>query len=291
VNPLDTKIRTGSAAHAKVTTPAVLGMDLAGIVAAIGSDVTGFAIGDEVYGMTGGVGGHQGSMAEYAAVEARLLAPKPRSLTMVEAAALPLTVITAWEGLVDRCAVGPSDVVLVHGGGGGVGQIAIQLAAARGATVYATGSPASLAAIKDAGAVPIDRTTSTPVDHLDQATGGAGFDTVFDTIGGSTLDESFAVVRCYTGRVVSILGWGTHSLAPLSFRGASYSGVFALLPLLTGEGLEHHGEILRLAAGLVDAGHLRPRLADETFGWASAMEAHHHVEDPTRSGKVVIDLT
>jgi NADPH:quinone reductase-like Zn-dependent oxidoreductase len=290
VNPLDTKIRTGSAAHAKVTTPAVLGIDLAGTVVATGSDDTGLAVGDEVYGMTGGVGGHQGSLAEYVAVDARLLAPKPSSLSMVAAAALPLAVITAWEGLVDRAGVGPGDVVLVHGGGGGVGHLAIQIALARGASVYATGSPASRSAIEEAGGVHIDRTTTTAAAYLDEATGGAGFDIVFDTIGGATLDESFTLVRTYTGHVVSILGWGTHSLAPLSFRGASYSGVFTLLPLLTGDGLEHHGEILRAAAELVDAGGLSPRLAEETFGWTTAMDAHRHVEDPRRSGKVVVEL-
>lgn len=290
VNPLDTKIRTGSAAHAKVTTPAVLGIDLAGTVVATGSEDTGFAVGDEVYGMTGGVGGHQGSLAEYAAVDARLVASKPRSLSMVEAAALPLAVITAWEGLVDRAGVGPGDVVLVHGGAGGVGHLAIQIARARGASVYATGSPASRSAIEEAGGAHIDRTTTGPAAYLDEATGGAGFDVVLDTIGGTTLDESFSLVRPYTGRVVSILGWGTHSHAPLSFRGASYSGVFTLLPLLTGDGLEHHGEILREAAELVDGGKLSPRLADETFGWTTAMDAYRHVEDPARTGKAVVDL-
>src|SRR4051794_14815452 len=78
VNPLDTKIRAGAAAHAQVTTPAILGIDLAGVVVEVGDGAEGsFAVGDEVYGMTGGVGGHQGSLAEYAAVDARLLAPKP----------------------------------------------------------------------------------------------------------------------------------------------------------------------------------------------------------------------
>jgi NADPH2:quinone reductase len=105
VNPLDLKIRAGQAAHARQPLPAILGIDLAGIVEAVGSGVTAFRPGDEVYGMTGGVGGLQGSLAEYAAVDADLLAPKPANLAMREAAALPLIVITAWEGLVDRAAV------------------------------------------------------------------------------------------------------------------------------------------------------------------------------------------
>ena len=95
VNPLDTKIRRGLAAHAKPVLPAVLGIDMAGVVEAVGPDVSGFEVGDEVYGMTGGVGGLQGSLAELVAVDAQLLAPKPRALSMEQAAVLPLAFITA----------------------------------------------------------------------------------------------------------------------------------------------------------------------------------------------------
>ena len=90
--------------------------------------------------------------------------------------------------------------------------------------------------IKNTGAEPIDY-RATPVEsYVATATGGQGFDVIFDTVGGAVLDDCFAAVRTYSGHVVSILGWGTHSLAPLSFRGATYSGVFTLLPLLTGDG-------------------------------------------------------
>jgi NADPH:quinone reductase len=102
VNPLDTKIVACAAAHARVTPPMILGIDLAGVVTAVGPEVTRFAVGDEVYGMTGGVGDRPGSLAEYSVVDADLLALKPARLSMAEAAALPLAVITAWEGLVDR---------------------------------------------------------------------------------------------------------------------------------------------------------------------------------------------
>src|SRR6516164_3178547 len=105
VNPLDTKIRAGKAAHAKQPLPAILGLDMAGIVEEVGSDVTAFKAGDEVYGMVGGVGGMQGTLAEYVAADADLLAHKPKNLSMRQAAALPLVSITAWEGLVDRAKV------------------------------------------------------------------------------------------------------------------------------------------------------------------------------------------
>lgn len=101
VNPLDLKIAKGQAAHARHPLPAILGIDVAGIVESVGAGVTNFKPGDEVYGMTGGVGGLQGSLAEFVAADARLLAPKPKNLDMREAAALPLIFITAWEGLVD----------------------------------------------------------------------------------------------------------------------------------------------------------------------------------------------
>ena len=130
VNPLDVKISAGAAAHARVTPPMILGIDLAGTVAGVGDGVTRFAVGDEVYGMTGGVGDRPGSLAEYSVVDANLLARKPARLSMAETAALPLAVITAWEGLVDRANTRDGQLVLVHGGAGGVGHVAVQLAAA-----------------------------------------------------------------------------------------------------------------------------------------------------------------
>src|ERR1700675_2489009 len=116
VNPLDTKIRAGQAAHARQPLPAILGIDLAGTVDAVGDGVTEFRPGDEVYGMTGGVGGLQGSLAQYAAVDANLLALKRANLSMREASVLPLVFIPAWEGLIDGMAVHKGQAVLVLGG-------------------------------------------------------------------------------------------------------------------------------------------------------------------------------
>ncbi len=290
VNPLDTKIRAGRAAHARPTLPAVLGLDLAGTVEEVGAGVDDFAPGDEVFGMTGGVGGVQGSLAEYAAVDSRLLARKPASLTPREAAALPLVTITAWEGLVDRARVHTGQKVLIHGGAGGIGHVAVQIALARGAEVFATASPSRLEVVERLGATPIDYTTTPADEYVTRHTGGEGFDIVFDTVGGSVLDDSFAAVRTYTGHVVSALGWGTHSIAPLSFRGATYSGVFTLLPLLTGRGREHHGEIMREAAALADAGALTPLLDPRRFTLADVLAAHAAVEGGTAEGRIVIDV-
>lgn len=288
VNPLDTKIRRGEAAHAKMTPPAVLGIDLAGVVEAVGAEVDQFSVGDEVFGMTGGVGGVAGSLAELTAVDARLIAHRPKALSMEQTAALPLGFITAWEGLVDRAGVGTGHQVLIHGGAGGVGFLAVQLALARGAQVFATGSPASLEVIRRIGATAIDHTTNTVEDYVEAHTGGEGFDIVVDNVGGATLDASFTAVKRYSGHVVSALGWGTHSLAPLSFRGATYSGVFTLLPLLTGRRREHHGHIVAQAAALADDGRLVPRLHSTTFTLGEVNDAYATVENRSATGKVVV---
>jgi len=290
VNPLDTKIRAGAADHARHPLPAILGLDLAGVVEALGDDVTGFEVGDQVYGMTGGVGGVQGSLSQCAAVDAALLARKPSNLSMREAAALPLIVITAWEGLVDRARTKADQKVLVHGGAGGVGHAAVQIARALGAEVYATGEAGDAEVIRGYGAVPIDFRTQTVDDYVQAYTGGEGFDVVYDTVGGPVLDASFTAVRRYDGHVVSCLGWGTHKLAPLSFRAATYSGVFTLMPILTGRCRAHHGRILELAAEMVERGQLRPRLDPRTFDFSSAHEAHALVASGRSQGKVVIDI-
>jgi NADPH2:quinone reductase len=289
VNPLDTKIRAGKAGHASQPLPAVLGIDMAGVVEETGSGVTTFHSGDEVYGMVGGVGGLQGTLAEYVVANAEPLALKPKSLSMREAAAVPLVTITAWEGVVDRAKVQAGQKVLIHAGAGGVGQIAVQLAKSYGAEVFATVSPDKQHIVEKLGAIPIDYRTLTPEQYVAQHTAGEGFDVVYDTVGGATIDASFIAVKRYTGHVVSCLGWTTHSLAPLSFRGATYSGVFTLMPLLTGFGQAHHGEILRQASLLADAGKLRPILNQRRFS-ANDIAAAHTVVETGALGKVVVEF-
>lgn len=289
VNPLDAKIRAGVAAHARHPLPAILGIDLAGIVEEVGDGATRFRKGDAVYGMTGGVAGVQGSLAEYAAVDEDLLALKPANLSMREAAALPLVVITAWEGLVDRAHVAPGQTVLVQGGAGGVGHVVVQIAKAFGAEVHAVDGAAKADYLRSIGATPIDRAAGGPEEHVARYTAGRGFDLVYDTVGGSVLDASFASVRRF-GHVVSSLGWGTHALAPLSFRAATYSGVFTLLPLLSGEGRARHGEILRDAAALVETGRLMPRLDPRRFSLADAEAAHAAITGRSAAGKIAIEV-
>jgi NADPH:quinone reductase len=287
VNPLDTKIRAGQGGHARQPLPAVLGLDMAGTVAAVGDRVTRFQPGDEVFGMVGGVAGLQGTLAEFIVADAALLAHKPKTMTMRQSAAMPLVTITAWEGLVDRAKVHAGQTVLIHAGVGGVGYAAVQIALARGAKVFTTVSVDKRSIVEALGAIAIDRNSAVN-DYVAQHTGGAGFDIVYDTLGGAILDASFLAVKRYAGHVVSCLGWGTHALAPLSFRAATYSGVFTLLPLLSGLGRANHGHILHDAAKLAEQNQFKPLLAEQGFeqNIAAAYEA---VAKGSR-GKVVLEL-
>jgi NADPH:quinone reductase len=275
VNPLDTKIRAGKASHAKQSLPAVLGVDMAGIVEEIGPGVTAFNRGDEVYGMVGGVGGLQGTLAEFIGVDTDLLAHKPKNLSMRQAAALPLAAITAWEALVDRVRLCAGQTVLIHAGAGGVGHVAVQLARAYRAKVFATVSPDKKNIAVSCGAIPIDYRSSSVEEYVAKMTAGK-------------LDSSFIAVKRYTGHVVRCLGWGTHSLAPLSMRGATYSGVFTLLPLITGEGRAHHGEVLAHITALVEAGKLKPLLNDHVIPMTDIATGHALVESGA-VGKVVVE--
>jgi NADPH:quinone reductase-like Zn-dependent oxidoreductase len=201
-----------------------------------------------------------------------------------------LIFITAWEGLVDRAKVQRGQKVLIHGGAGGVGHMAVQIAKAFGAEVFATVSAGQEKIVQAFGATAIDYKSTSVEQYVAALTGGEGFDIVYDTVGGTTLDNSFHAVKKYTGHVVSCLGWGTHSLAPLSFRAATYSGVFTLLPLLTGEGRAHHGEILHEATKLAGEGKLKVLVDPRDFTLDTIEEAYVALESGKRSGKIVIDI-
>ena len=289
VNPIDYKIRTGQAPYAMPELPAVLGTDLAGVVEAVGEGVTAFKAGDEVYGLTGGVRGLQGSLAEFAAVDARLLAHKPKNLSMREAAALPLVALTAWEGLVDRAKVQAGQKVLVQGGAGGVGHLVVQLAVAHGAEVFATVRSHGAETVRRLGATPIDVTTTSVADYVAEHTGGKGFDIIYDTIGGPALDSAFEAIAHY-GHIASCAAFGEHALATGSLRCATLSGVFVLLPMLTGERRAHHGDVLRQVTQLVEIGRVAAIVDARRFDLDSAMDAHALVEQGGAQVKVVIDV-
>lgn len=289
VNPVDTKIRSGMLAAIAPEAPTVLGCDIAGIVEATGPGVKDFAPGDEVYGCAGGVKGCPGTLAEYTAADQRLLAPKPKSLTWEQAAALPLAAITAWDGLIDRAKVHAGQRILVHGGTGGVGHLALQLCAARGAEVWTTVSSEAKAAIaRSLGAAgTINYREQSVEDYVSSITGGAGFDIVFDTVGGDNVASCFQAAAL-SGTVVSISTRTTADLSPLHAKGLSLHVVFMLLPMLTNRGREHHGHILREIAALVDDGKVRPLCDPAAFTFAEAPAAHQFLASGQATGKVVL---
>lgn len=168
--------------------------------------------------------------------------------------------------------------------------MAVQIARAFGAKVFATGSTGQQEIIEGLGATFIDYRKTSVEAYVAEHTDGEGFDIVYDTVGGETLDASFKAARVYLGHVVSCLGWGQHSLAPLAFRGATYSGVFTLLPLLTGKGREHHGRILQEAARLIEAGSVVPILNPHRFNLESAEAAHELLLSGAAQGRLVIDI-
>lgn len=290
VNPIDYRIREGVAAYAMPQLPAILGTDMAGVVEAVGPGVTQFAVGDEVYGMTGGVRGTQGSLAEYQAVDVDLIAKKPTNLTLRQAAALPLVFLTAWEGLVDAAKVGPGMTVLVQGGAGGVGHVAIQIARAKGATVFATASRGKQALVESLGATFIDYQTTASAEALvAEYGGGEGFDIVYDTVGGAVLDESMKAAKPY-GHIASCYAFGEHNLAGGSLRCMTLTGVFVLLPLLSGKGRRRQGAILAEATRMAEAGTLMPIVDPRTFDLSQAQGAHEVQASGQLVGKLVIDV-
>jgi NADPH2:quinone reductase len=286
-NPVDLSISKGTPFSPVL--PAVLGCDVTGVIAAVGDGVTGLTPGDEVFGCVGGVRGSGGTLAEYVLADVRLLARKPQALSMREAAALPLVAITAHEGI-DRAGVSSAHHVLIHGGTGGVGHVAIQIAAARGAKVSTTVSTRSLATATRIGATTaIDYGSDMVEAYVARLTRGAGFDVVFDTIGGRHLEQSFQAAK-NGGQIASTMALAQVDLKLMHLKGLSLHVIFMLLPLLTGEGRERHGSILRAVAALVDEGKLRPLLDGSRFTLATAPEAYRRLQSGDATGKVVIDV-
>ena len=290
VNTIDTMIRDmGADLPLSPALPAVLGMDFAGIVEEIGEGVTGYTPGDEVYGCAGGLADLQGALAEFIPADARLIARKPKSLSMREAAALPLVGITAWEGL-ERAGVSAGQKVLIQGGAGGVGHIAVQLARHLGAEISATGTGAEqMSVIEGYGARPIDFKSEEIDAYVESHTGGAGFDAVFDTVGGANLTNSFAAAAL-NAHVVTTVALSEIDLSPAHFKGLSLHIVFMLLPMLHDQGREVHGQILADLAKLVDDGAVKPLLDAPSFTLAQVGDAYARLQSGQAIGKVVVEV-
>ncbi|MFE9857452.1 NADP-dependent oxidoreductase [Streptomyces sp. NPDC005780] len=295
VNPLDLRIRNGDfKAFLPYRLPLVLGNDLAGTVVQAGPSVTRFAVGDEVYGRPDK--DRIGTFAELIAVHQDDLAPKPATLTMTEAASLPLVALTAWQALVERAHVQPGQKVLIHAGAGGLGSVAVQLAKALGAHVATTVSTAKVDLAKDLGAdVVVDYRTQDFEEVLD------GYDVVLDSLGGENLTKSLRVLKP-GGTAISVAGppdpafareLGANpilrlAMTALSFgtrrkaerHGVTYSFLF----------MKASGDQLRELTPLVDAGKIRP-VVDRVFPFDETLQAMEYVEKGrTKAGKVVVAM-
>ena len=292
VNPLDTKVRKLHFMYPDHL-PAILGCDGAGVVEAVGSEVRRFRPGDEVYFFNGGLGREPGTYAQYTIVDERHAAPKPRSLSMLEAAAAPLVLITAWEALVERMVLRPGETVLIHAGAGGVGHLAVQLARHVGARVAATVSGADKAAlVADLGAeLAIDYRQEDFVAAAMRWTGGTGADGVLDTVGGPTFSKSFGATRMY-GRVVTVLSTACE-LADVNrarLRNLTVGYVQMSAPAYLGlpDGRARQPAILEEGAALFDCGALR--MVVRALPLHEAAQAHRMVEEGHMTGKLVLAI-
>jgi len=289
VNTVDTMIRKmGKDLPLSPDTPAILGMDFAGTIEEVGEGVDGYAVGDEVYGCAGGLADLPGTLADYIVADSNLLAHKPKNLTMREAAALPLVAITAYEGLI-RAGIKEGQKVLVHGGTGGVGHVALQLAKHFGADVYSTGGgEKQMAIIKGFGATPINYKTEAVEDYVNKYTGGAGFDLVYDSVGATNLINSFNATAL-NGHVATTVSLCELDLSIAHFKGLSLHVVFMLIPMFYNHKQDEHAKILKNVTQIVEAGALKPLLDEERFSLVEAGKAHARLESGLAIGKVVVE--
>ncbi|MFS4488308.1 NADP-dependent oxidoreductase [Dietzia kunjamensis] len=271
VNPTDWKHRENGGFLG--TPPFVLGWDMSGVVEEVGIGVARFSPGDEVFGMLSYPFGH-GAHAEYVAAPAAWFAPKPASLDHVQAAALPLVSLTAWQALVEYADIQPGQRVLIHAAAGGVGHVAVQIAKARGAYVIGTASASKHDFLRELG---VDEA----IDYhdVDIAEAVSDVDAVLDTIGGQTSLDSLRTLRP-GGIVVSILPVGSGDF----FREAEELGVRAVRMLV--DSSRHD---LVSITELVEQGALRATIA-EVFPLEQAAEAHRRGQTGRTAGKMVLTM-
>lgn len=278
INPLDYQVRRGDYPDL-VPLPAITGHDVSGVVEALGPGVTAFAPGDEVW-YTPQIFDGPGSYAEYHVAAEHIIGKKPAALSHLEAASLSLVGGTAWEALVVRAALRVGESVLVHGGAGGVGHVAIQLAKAIGAKVFTTVREANIEFARSQGAdVIIDYEKDDYLEVILRETAGRGVDVVFDTIGGNTLARSPDALA-QLGRVVSIVDIAQpQNLANAWGKNASYHFVFTR---------QNRGKLDELSA-LVERGQLRPHVG-EVYSLADIPLAHARLERRNNGlqGKIAI---
>lgn len=269
VNPVDYKIRAGKFSLAQPNElPKILGRDISGVIERAGKAVTRFGVGDEVIAL---LDRDHGGYAEYVALKAELCARKPRALDHMHAAAVPLAGLTAWQGLFDCGNLRPGASVLIHGGAGGVGHLAIQFAKLRGATVYTTVAPEDLEFARELGA---DRAIDYKNERFEDIVRDA--DLVFDLVGGETQDRSWSALA-RDGRIVSTVAKPDESKA----RDKSARGLISLTQPNAAE--------LADIAQLIDEGKVHPRV-QAAYPLQAASVAQLDIEREHTRGKIVLQI-
>src|SRR5919108_799264 len=292
LNPADVYFRTYGP-YIKGAGPCILGHDGAGIVEAIGREVSQFEPGDRVCFCNGGIGGDPGTYAEFAIVPEDQLVSVPANVDWTLAAAPPLVAITAWGALYERAAVANGEQVLIQGGAGGTGHVAVQLAALKGARVAATvSSEAKAAFLRSLG---VDRPILYRQEDfvaaaLDWA-GGRGLAVALDNVGGETLQRTFRAMAPY-GRIATLMGTpGDDAEGTAYNRNLTLHNVMMLTPMWLGlkDRLRHQAEIVNEAMAFLATGELTLRI-DSTFPLADATAAHRRLEAGGMMGKVVLRI-
>lgn len=281
VNPLDYQIRRGDYTD-YVPLPAIIGHDISGVIEETGSHVSEFSVGDEVY-YTPRIFGGAGSYAEQNVADVELVGRKPKNLSHLEAASLTLVGGTVWEAFVQRAQLMAGETILIHGGAGGVGTIAIQVAKAIGARVITTALARDHDFVRSLGADDaIDFTTADYVEAVADLTAGEGVNVVFDTIGGDTLTRS-PLALADAGRVVSLVDIAQpQNLIEAWGKNSAYHFVFTR---------QNRGKLDALTR-LVERGQVKPVIG-ATLPLARMGEAHDLLENGSARGlrgKVVIDV-
>jgi NADPH2:quinone reductase len=271
--------------------PFVLGHDGMGIVREVGPAVTRVKPGDRVCFCNGGIGGTFGTYAEAAVVPEWQLAKVPDAVDDLTAAALPLVAITCWESLYDRAAVQPGEFVLIHGGAGGTGHVAVQLAALRGARVAATvSSPGKAEIVRALGAeLPINYSEADFADEALRWSGG--LQVAFDNAGAEVMQKTYRAMAPY-GRVVTLMGVAPDDADLNAYNlNLTLHNVMMLTPMWKGldQRLKAQAEIVSKALALVADGKLRLRLS-ESFALADAAKAQSFLESGQAVGKVTLRM-
>ena len=270
VNPVDSAFRAGyMAGYFNLTMPAILGLDVSGVIEEAGAGVTAFQRGDNVYTRT--ALGRDGAYAEYAVVSAEDVVTKPQSLDHINAAALPHVFLTAWQALVETAKLSAGQTVLIHGASGGVGHVAVQLAKARGAKVIGTTSR-NVDFVRDLGVDEVIDYSAAPFE-----TAVHDVDVVLDTVGGETQQRSWGVLKPGGILVSLVQPPSAETAAAYGVRGAM---VFASPPV---------GKVLTELAALVDAGQVKPRIA-AVLPLAEIRQATAMIESGHTCGKIVLEV-